>query len=248
MGDYMNKFMAMTALALILSASSAHAEYTGGGAIAPSGGITTPKSGTSLSISGKNVDDAKEAVKQRWQDFKTNHGDDWERLEAARRAHWHGAKTNTAAPTNAQESDDNGSQAGTESASEGGNNSEVRPSKWETFKANHPDTKEALKEGVVNAKGNLGVAKDQIRNTVHEFGEKHHENVEATKEHYRDWKEGHQDTIDAVKDHAAEWKENHQDTISAAKSRAQEWKESHGDQIDAAKSKWQDWKERHSRQ
>lgn len=249
MGDYMNKFIAMTALALILSASAAHAEYTGGGAIAPSGGVSAPAK-TSMSISGPSVDDAKQAVKQRWQDFKGKHADEWERLEAARRAHWRGAKTDTAAPAATDGSDDNGGPEDGSNAAEGVSerDGEVRPSKWETFKANHPDTKEAIKEGAESAKGNLGVAKDQIKGRLHEFGEKHHQNVQDAKDHYRDWKEDHQETIDTARDKAAEWKENHQDTISAAKDRVQEWKGNHQDQIEAAKSKWQDWKERHGKQ
>jgi hypothetical protein len=252
MGDCMNKFIAMTALALILSVSAAHAEYTGGGAIAPSGGVTAaPKA--SLSISGKNVDDAKEAVRERWQNFKNNHADDWQKLEAARRAHWRGAKTDTATPSSTEGgSGDNGGWDGSSNTAEGmpaeGEEPERRPSKWETFKAKHPDAKETIKAGAENARGNLGVAKDQIRNTLHEFGEKHHDNVDAAKDNYRHWKDEHQDTIDAAKDKAAEWKENHQGAISAAKGRVEEWKGNHADTIDAAKSKWQDWKERHSRQ
>ncbi|MEZ0225218.1 MAG: hypothetical protein ACAH83_11735 [Alphaproteobacteria bacterium] len=246
----MNKFIAMTALALILSASAAQAEYTGGGAMAPSGGITAPAK-TTMSISGPTVDDAKQAVKQRWQDFKGKHAEDLEKLEAARRARWHSAKTDTAAPAATDGSDDGGNWDGSSNAAEtpyDGGDGEVRPSKWETFKANHPDTREAIKEGAESAKGNLGVAKDEIKGRLHEFGEKHHQNVEDTKAHYRDWKENHQETIDAVKDHAAEWKENHQDTISAAKDRVQEWKGNHQDQIEAAKGKWQDWKDRHAKQ
>lgn len=250
MGDCMNKFIVMTALALILSASAAQAEYTGGGAIAPSGGVTTPKA--SLSISGKNVDDAKEAVKERWQNFKNNHAEDWEKLEAARRARWHGAKTDTAAPAAGDGNDDsggwNGGEEATGSASAEGGEPERRPSKWETIKTSHPDAKEALRGGAENAKGHLGEAKDQIKNTLHEFNEKHHDNMDAAKDNYRQWKDEHQDTIDAVKDHAAEWKENHQGTISATKGKVEEWKDNHQDTIDAAKSKWQDWKERHSRQ
>lgn len=235
MGDYMNKFIAMTALALILGVSAAHAEYTGSGAIAPSGSVTAPKSsgGTSLSISGRSVDDAKEAVKHRWQDFKAKHGDDWEKLEAARRARWHGAKMQTGAPP-AEDSDDTGggwerSSEASGSAPAEGEEAEMRPSKWETFKANHPDAREAIKDGAANARDNLGVAKDKARSGV------------------RNWKENHQNTIDAAKDRVGEWKENHQDTIDAAKDRALEWKENNQDKIDAAKSKWQDWKARHGR-
>lgn len=230
-GDYMNKFIAMTALALILSASAAHAEYTGGGAIAPSGSVTAPKSsggGTSLSISGRSVDDAKEAVRHRWQDFKAKHGDDWEKLEAARRARWHGAKMQTGAPPAEEGDDTGGGWERTNEASEG-EDAERRPSKWETFKASHPDAKEAMKDGAANARDHLGVAKDKARSGV------------------RNWKENNQDTIDAAKGKVGEWKENNQDKIDAAKDRALEWKENNQDKIDAAKSKWQDWKARHAR-
>lgn len=232
----MNKFIAMTALALILSAPAAHAEYTGGGAIAPSGGISAPKSSghTSLSISGQNVDDAKDAVKQHWQDFKAKHGDDWEKLEAARRAHWHGAQMQTGAPAAEDGNDTGGGWNRGSEASDGapveGGDGEVRPSKWETFKANHADTKEAIKDGAENARGNMGKAKEEIKGTLHQFAETHHDNVDAAKENYQQWKTDHQDTIETVKEKAGEWKENHQETI------------------DAAKGKWQDFKARHARQ
>ena len=98
----MKKLILMTALAVVLSVSAAHADYTGGGAVAPSSGS---------SASGAATDDAtagKQALKDRWDKFKSDHEQTWEKLEAERAAHWHGAGMNTASATDTASADKTG--------------------------------------------------------------------------------------------------------------------------------------------
>lgn len=220
-GNAMNRFALMTALALVLAAPSAHAEYTGNGAISagPSAPIASlpQQSGTATSSST----DLKSSAKEKWDNFKNSHEDAWEKLEAARRAHWHGismhvgkgkasAPDTTPASAGMTADPDTGEQAEVSGDTQASVDTGKRPSRWESFKENHA-------EGMTDAK----------------------EHAHGVKEHLESGKE-------KVKDAASHWEENHQDKVAAVKDKVEDFKDRHQDAIDSAKDKWHAWRDKHS--
>lgn len=189
----MTKFLAMTAVALVLCSLSAHAEYTGSGAIS-----------SSSAAGGSGTDSSSDAAKQRlkddWDKFKNAHEQTWEKLEAARRAHWHGVGHHDGDAT-----DDNAGPA--PSADTAGGSGAVapdtapgpKPSKWERFKENHQDQKQALQDHVQDMKDGLDARKDEARSDAKDWAAQHKGKVAEAKEKVQQWESDHKDKIDTMK-------------------------------------------------
>jgi hypothetical protein len=188
----MNKYIAIAALALVLSASAAHAEYTGNGAI--SSGSSTGASGTDEHAGTE----ARKRLKEDWDKLKENHAQTWDKLEAARRAHWHVPNLlHKAEGGDSAASPDAGSgeppEASGEAPVNAGDNA-AGASKWEKFKANHQDQK-------ASGEGHLEAAKENAHTGI------------------QHWKDEHKDTLANAKEKAEQWKEDHKEGIAALKEK-----------------------------
>lgn len=219
----MNRFALMTALALVLAAPSAHAEYTGGGAMSagPSAPIASvPQSeGSSASTSSSGL---KQTAKDEWDKFKTDHQQTLEKLEAARRAHWHGVsmhlgKGEASASDNAKASagmtpdPDTGEPRVASSDAQADADTGKRPSRWEAFKENHEQGGSSAKDEAHGVKGHLEAGKEKVKDAASH------------------WEESHQDKVSAVKDKVDEFKDKHQETISSMKDKWHAWHDKHSD-------------------
>lgn len=210
-GIFMKTFVTMTALALVLASPAARAEYTGGGAMAPSSSVS--------STVDQKASDAKTSMKDHLQKFKDDHEQTWEKLKAERAAHWHGISMHVSKGDTADSAPATGKAMETASAStspdEGGSGSAPvsdsgqRPSRWESFKENHQDGIASVKDHAETAKTHLESGKDKVKESAQHFEDTHQDKVDAAKDKLHQFEDNHQDTIDAAKDKWHAWRDKH---------------------------------------